>query len=124
MDEFTSPVRKVIRIGLYAIAACVLFGVVAAQYRTIANGLALGIVVSLINTFLLAKKIHIISHMVETGQHRRVNLGFITRASVAILAMLLAYNNAYMFSVVATMFGFPFATLAHMVLTMFAIRKK
>jgi ATP synthase I chain. len=116
MDDFPSLVRAGYRISIFFLSFCLLGWALAdtGGQRWFA-GLALGTVVSVINGRYLAMKVDLLAKAAVERTARRINLGFVTRASMALLAVVAAVKFADRFELMAVMAGLfftPLATLA------------
>lgn len=110
MDNFGAHLNIVRRISFLCLSACFLLWALLPQYKAYFAGLIIGITVSLINALHLAWKVRKVGHAAEHKTNRRVNLGFLTRASLALLAIIVALRyDAAEFS--TTLAGLFFAQL-------------
>ncbi|MFC0216403.1 ATP synthase subunit I [Paenibacillus chartarius] len=82
--------KPIVRAVLLAMSVSLVIWAVFPAYRSYATGFILGMMVSLINAWLLMIKIEAISKMVAEGTKKRVNLGFVSRVCMAILAVMVA----------------------------------
>lgn len=93
MNELPKYMRMLTFITLSFIAVCLLGAAVFTSYSSIFMGIALGAGVSYFNAYFLSTKIRKLTDRVAEGIPKATNLGFLTRASLAVLAVILAYNN-------------------------------
>ncbi|OZB93380.1 ATP synthase subunit I [Paenibacillus sp. XY044] len=101
MSELWKYRRVLTRATLYFLALCFLGAAVFPQYRSIALGMVLGSSVSLANSFYLGYKVQKVLDSVEGGGSKRVNMGFLTRAALSVLAVVLAYKRPETFNLYA-----------------------
>jgi ATP synthase protein I len=92
MDDLNTHLRTVMRVSLLLMSATLLLWASMVEYRPYAAGFALGLVVSLINTYYLGMKIKQMTILITSQPGKRFNLGFMTRAAMAILVVMLAYQ--------------------------------
>jgi ATP synthase protein I len=98
MDEFSSHLRKTSQICLIIIVVCIALWVFIADWRQYFAGFVLGTAVSLLNAYYTAWKIRQLSDVaLQASEHqprKKVNLGFLTRASTSLLAVLVSIKAA------------------------------
>lgn len=108
--------KSIVRASLFFLSALLLLWAVFPDYRTHVNGLILGMMVSMINAWMLMLKIEALAVMIldkDNGQTRkRINMGFISRLSLAVLTVMLAVRMPQSFNVVFTIIGFSFVPVA------------
>ncbi|MBD2863583.1 ATP synthase subunit I [Paenibacillus oceani] len=92
MDDLNAHLRMVMRVSLLLMSATLLLWASMVDYRSYAAGFALGLVVSLINTYYLGMKIKQMTILITSQTGKRFNLGFMTRAAMAILVVMLAHQ--------------------------------
>ncbi|MEF3305111.1 ATP synthase subunit I [Paenibacillus sp. GYB003] len=63
------------------------------SYRSYTAGLLLGMLVSYVNVSYLGLKTRQMSDLVVQGVRKRFNPGFLTRASLAVLAVMFAFKS-------------------------------
>jgi len=90
MNEFGLHLHKVQRITFLLLSLCFLSWALLPAYRSYCAGLILGISVSLINARYTAWKIEQVANMALSQTKRKANLGFFTRASIALIAVIIA----------------------------------
>lgn len=120
MNDLSAHLKTVFRTALFWIAGCLLVWAFWPDARPYAAGLILGTAVSLINAQLLGHKISVFTENLAQKTGRRVNLGFIARLCVCLLAVMLA-DKAAQFHVATTIIGFfyaPFVALGAGLLSM------
>lgn len=116
MDDFQAHVKAVLRLSLFFLSFCLIGWFVGGTARPFFAGLLLGSVVSVISTQYLAFKISQATHAVIHKTNRRVNLGFVTRASLALLAIILAAKYDQDFSILAVIIGLFLSQLVTLLL--------
>jgi len=78
---------------------------VAPEGRTIAAGLILGTIASLMNAFLLRRRVDLITRLVMENSGKKAGLGMASRLAVILLAVMVAYRFPEHFSLPATLAG-------------------
>jgi len=111
MDEFTAHLRKVQKISFFFLSFCFMAWAVLPAYREYAAGLILGTAVSMINSRYLAWKIRLLSKAAIEQSGRKINMGFVTRAAMSLLAVLIAYKFEQV-AISTTLVGLFFVQLA------------
>jgi ATP synthase protein I len=115
MDDFSAHLKTVQRITFLFLSLCFMGWALFPPYRAYCAGLILGTSVSLINARYLAWKIEQLTQAIMEKSNRKVNMGFITRASIALLAILVSYRfEQIAFS--TTLAGLFFVQLATLLL--------
>ncbi|MFD2615497.1 ATP synthase subunit I [Paenibacillus gansuensis] len=90
MDELSARLKTVYRAALFFLSLCLLVWALYPPLRGMAAGLLIGTAASLVNMYYLSMKVRQAAEIAESGQKRRFNLGFLTRAAVGVLAVMLA----------------------------------
>lgn len=93
MNNPSSYMKPIYRLSLWLISIGLLLWLFLPQLRPEIAGLLLGMLVSLLNSWYLSKKIGQMSALVVEGTRKRFNLGFLTRVSTAILAVMFAMKS-------------------------------
>ncbi|WP_281883186.1 ATP synthase subunit I [Paenibacillus sp. YYML68] len=123
-DQFLS----IYRAALFFLSALLLVWAFVPDYRVYVNGLILGSAVSLINAWILSVKIEALTKVIldksEDSGRRRFNMGFISRISVALLAIIIAVKVPHLFHIAATIIGFAFVQVVVLLKGLFFSRKK
>lgn len=88
MDDFSTHLKTVYRISLIALFICIFCSLIFPHYSAYFFGMIVGITVSMINSYYLSLKIKQVANSVIQGINRRVNMGFFTRTSMAMLAVI------------------------------------
>mgnify|MGYP001304124139 CR=1 FL=1 len=114
--------KLLVRITLIGISALLLAWAIWPAYRTYAAGLALGMIVSLINAWLLVSKIRLISKLAESEERKRINVGTVSRMCMALLAVMVAVKYPQ-FDLVFTIIGLFFVQLATLLMGLLFIKK-
>jgi ATP synthase protein I len=91
MDEFAAHLSRITRTTLFILSATLVLWAFWIDLRPYFAGFILGGAVSLLNSHYTAWKIKQLGDLaLKQSNKKRVNLGFITRASTSLLAVLLA----------------------------------
>ncbi|ANE46660.1 hypothetical protein SY83_10700 [Paenibacillus swuensis] len=90
MDELAGRLKTVFRVALLFLSLCLIVWIVYPPLRGYAAGLILGTAASLGNMYYLSVKVRQASEYAVAGVKKRFNLGFLTRAAIAVLAVMLA----------------------------------
>lgn len=104
MDDYGLAVRRVIKFTLYFLSLSLL-GYTFTQYKLQFAGLALGALVSLINTIYTARKIIRLGDVAVSGENRKVSTGFATRLAMSLLAVMIAIRFPTIFDYIFTIIG-------------------
>ncbi|WP_442602556.1 ATP synthase subunit I [Paenibacillus sp. KN14-4R] len=123
MDEFHAHLWRVQRYTLFFLSACFLGWALFPDYRPYVAGVILGTVVSLINARYMAWKIGQVSSVVLDGVRKRINLGFMTRAALALLAIMIAIKSPHV-DIVSTMVSLIFVQFLSLLLGFIQSRRK
>lgn len=115
MNDLSVYLKTIYRISLSLFSVCLLVWAVIPEYRSLVAGLMLGMLVSLLNIWYLSMKIRQLSALAREGTRRRFNLGFLTRASMAVLAVMFAVKLEQI-DLAATIVGLFYAPSAILVL--------
>lgn len=116
MDDFQAHVKAILRLSLFFLSFCLIGWFVAGTSKPFFAGLFLGSVISVINSQYLALKIRQTTHAVIQKTNQRVNLGFVTRASLALLGVILAVKYEEDFSILAVIIGLFLSQLVTLLL--------
>jgi ATP synthase protein I len=116
-----NQLKLLIRITMIGIAALLLIWAFFPAYRTYASGLALGMIVSLINAWLLLAKIEAVSRLAP-GESKRINIGTLSRMCMALIAVMIAVKYPQ-FHLVSTIIGLFFIQLATLLMGLLFIKK-
>ncbi|MCK8488229.1 ATP synthase subunit I [Paenibacillus sp. MBLB2552] len=90
MDELSKYSRALTAGTLGFLALCFLGGALLPEYQSIMLGIALGSAVSWINAVYLSRKVRQVLDAAVNGGSKRLNMGFLTRAALAVLAVFAA----------------------------------
>lgn len=110
MKDISAHLKTVALSAAVAIAVCAAGWLILPGLRSYFAGFILGTVVSVINFHYLAMKVRQISSAVVERTGRRVNLGFLTRASMAVLAVMVTLKFEE-FHIISTLAGIFFAQM-------------
>lgn len=116
-------IKPVIKVSLYVLAATLIIWVIFPVYRTQAVGFMLGMMVSLINAWILMVKIEAFSRNIIEKTEKRVNLGFVSRVCMAIIAVMAAIKLPQV-DLVFTIIGMFFVQLATLLKGLFFAKKQ
>lgn len=109
MDEL-SKYQRALTVGtLVFLMLCFLGGALLPKYQSIFLGIALGSAVSSINAVYLGRKVRQVSEAALNGGSKRLNLGFLTRVALAVLAVFAAIKNPQFLNMYAVAGGLVFA---------------
>jgi ATP synthase protein I len=113
MDDLNSLVRRVTRVAVWTLSLSFLVWALVPSFRHYAAGFILGMIAGLLNTRYLSVKIKQLTELVVRRDRKRFNLGFLTRAAVALLAVMFAvkWGQADVVSVIVGLFFTQLATL-------------
>jgi ATP synthase protein I len=115
MDDLSAHLRTVTRITFLFLSVCFIGWALLPEYKPLFGGLVIGAAGSLINARHLAWKVNRVGANAAEQGTRRVNLGFLTRGCVALLAVVVS-TETLSFSLAATVAGLFTAQLATLVL--------
>lgn len=122
MDDLSAHVKTVTRLTFFFLSVCCLAWVFLPAYESWWGGLMIGGAASLLNARHLAWKVTRIGANAAAHTNRRANLGFFTRACIALLAVVIAIKT-YTFQLPATVAGLFVAQLATLILGFLSKRK-
>ncbi|GAA3412904.1 ATP synthase subunit I [Paenibacillus hodogayensis] len=105
MNDLAGFLKTISRSSLVLFAAGLVLWSVLPTYRPYVAGLLLGMLASYVNVMYLGMKTRQLADLAaQRGERKRFNLGFLTRAAMAILAVMLAYKSEQ-FELVTTIIG-------------------
>lgn len=116
--------KTLYRAELLCISVCLLIWSIAPSYRTYAIGFLVGSIVSAINARMLMMKIKSVSQQGESAAPKRLNAGFVSRACMAIIAMMVAVKFPEQVSVVFTIIGLFYIQLVTLLMGILFIFKR
>ncbi|MEX2459748.1 MAG: ATP synthase subunit I [Paenibacillaceae bacterium] len=122
MNDLTALQKTVTRITFFFLSICFLGWAFLPQFAGYFSGFVIGSSASLISFNFLAWKIRRITNNVLLQNKRRVNIGFFTRAAVALLAVVISFRYEQV-ELVATVGGLFFAQVAAFVVGILSSRK-
>jgi ATP synthase protein I len=113
MDELQLHLRYTLKLFMFFTAGCFAMWALFPSVRSIAFGMILGSLASWINAMYLSRKVRTIGDMASSGVSKRMNYGFLTRAAVVVLAVLIASrtNGIDVYGVIAGYLIMQLATL-------------
>ncbi|CAH1209748.1 hypothetical protein PAECIP111892_03301 [Paenibacillus auburnensis] len=111
MDDL-SRYRKVLALAtLCFVVVCVLAAALSPDVRSIALGLALGGAIGCINVTYLGYKVRQVADTMAGEGKRRVSLGFMTRAALSLLGVMVAFKAPQVFNMIAVAGGLLLAPI-------------
>jgi ATP synthase protein I len=116
--------KTLYRAELVCISVCLLIWSIAPSYRTYAVGFLLGSIVSTINAGMLVMKIKSVSLQGESETPKRLSTGFVSRACMVILAMMVAVKFPGQVSVVLTIIGLFYVQMVTLLMGILFIFKR
>ncbi|TBL72947.1 ATP synthase subunit I [Paenibacillus thalictri] len=116
MDDFSAHLKTVQRVTLFFLSICFMGWALAPSYKLYFAGLILGTIASFVNARFLAWKIEQLTKAVIEKTNRKINMGFATRVSIALLAVLVAYKFKDHIAISTTLAGLFFVQLATLLL--------
>ncbi|MDN4066389.1 ATP synthase subunit I [Paenibacillus sp. FSL R5-0407] len=109
MDEL-SKYHRALTVGtLVFLMLCFIGGALLPDYQSIFLGVALGSAVSSVNALYLGRKVRQVSEAALNGGSKRLNMGFLTRAALAVLAIFIAMKSPQLLNMYAVAGGLVFA---------------
>ncbi|MEC0129266.1 ATP synthase subunit I [Paenibacillus pabuli] len=123
MSELTRYRRWMTVFIMYFLMICFLAAAFLPRVETIALGLALGTVTSWINASYLGRKVRRMLDDAAEGNLKRVNLGFLTRAALAVLAIFMAMQYPQYFNLYAVVVGLVIAQFSLLFIGILLSRK-
>ena len=111
MDELSKYSRALTAGTLGFLALCFVGGALLPDYLSVLLGMALGASVSWVNSFYLSRKVRHVLDAAAQGTTKRVNMGFLTRVALAVLAVFAAMKYPHYFNVYAVAGSLAFAQL-------------
>jgi len=124
MDDFSAHLETVQKITLFFLSLCFMGWALFPAYRAYVSGLIVGTVASWINASYLAWKIRQLSQAAIDKTNRKINLGFVTRASVSLLAVVLSIRSGGQIALATTLIGLFVVQLATLLLGFVSIFRK
>ncbi len=122
MDQLPNLLRGVTRFTLFFLSLGCIGWAILPDYKAIFGGFMLGAIGSLMGSWHLAWKTTRLGDVITTGRKPRSGFGFLTRAFIALLAVVVSVR--YMeFNLAATVTGLFVAPLATLLLSLFARRR-
>lgn len=115
MDELSGHLRTVMRLTFFFLSLCFIGWALFPEQKPFFGGLVIGAAASLANAFHLSWKVRRIGANAADRGTKRINLGFLTRACIGLLAAVVA-TEYFSFSVVGTILGLFVAQLATLIL--------
>ncbi|KQY92097.1 hypothetical protein ASD24_22585 [Paenibacillus sp. Root52] len=124
MSELTRYRRGMIATVMYVMMICFLTAAFVPSLEAIALGLALGAAISLINALYLGHKVKKVADGAAEGNLKRVNLGFLTRAALAVLGIFISMRYPQYFNTYAVAGGLVIAQFSLLIIGIVMSRKE
>lgn len=86
MNDMSARLQIFTKLITYFVILCAVAWLIFPDYRIYTAGLIIGSVVSYLNSYYLSMKIRQLAQAVTSQSRKRINLGFLTRAAIAVLA--------------------------------------
>ncbi|REK66546.1 MULTISPECIES: ATP synthase subunit I [Cohnella] len=104
MDEL---LQKATRAAFLFLAVCFLVWAAVPEWRVYAAGAVLGVVASLVNSFLLRRRVDLIGNVYKNNPNppRRMGLGLAGRLATVLLAAMVAYRFPDRFHLPSVLFS-------------------
>jgi ATP synthase protein I len=122
MDNFAAVRKGSITLIMLVLSIMFLVAALLPGYRPLSCGFLVGGAASLYNTIHLARKIERLGEAAVERKGRKVSLGYVTRASVALLAGVISVR--FGFSLAATAAGLLLAQSAAYLQGVISLRKR
>ena len=123
MNDLARFMKTISRVTALLLSAGLVSWLVLEPYRPQLAGLLLGMLVSWLNMAYLALKTRQMSELIEQKSEKKFNLGFMTRAAFAVLAVMVAYKSEQV-DLAATIVGLFYAQAAAFFMGLIALLKK
>jgi ATP synthase protein I len=123
MNDLSGFLKTISKLSLFVFAAGLILWALLVSYRPYIAGLLLGSAVSLLNFVYLGLKTRQLGDLIVQGEKKRINLGFLTRAALAVLAVMVAYKSEH-FDLASTVIGLFYAQTAAFVMGLFTVYRK
>lgn len=104
MNDSARFLKTISRSSMVLFAVGIVLWGALPSYRPTVAGLLLGMAASYVNVLYLGMKTRQLSDLVVQGERKRFNLGFLTRASIAVLAVMFAFKSEHV-ELVTTIIG-------------------
>lgn len=115
--------KPIVRAVLLLLSVSLFVWLLVPAYRSYANGFMLGMMISLINAWILLTKIEALSRNIAEGTQKRVNLGFVSRVCMAIIAVMIAVKLPQV-DLVSTIIGLFFVQMATLLMGLLFSKKE
>jgi len=103
---------RALRTALFFMSALLAAWAFVPEGRTVAAGLLLGTAASVVNAFLLRRRVELIGRMAAEGRARRTGPGLGARLATVLLAVLVAHRFPHWFALPAVIAGCFFVQIA------------
>jgi ATP synthase protein I len=118
MDD---QLKRVVRASLFIFSAALFIWILAPDYRSYAAGFMLGMMISLINGWILMTKIEQLGRNIVERAEKRVRLGTVSRMCMAIIAVMIAVKLPQV-DLVFTLIGLFFVQAATIIMGLLSKR--
>ncbi|MFC5701565.1 ATP synthase subunit I [Cohnella faecalis] len=122
-DELPALMRKISRTTFFFLSLGCLGWVIYPAWKPVFGGYLIGAIGSLLGTWHLAWKTARIAEVAATGRRSRSGFGFLSRASIGLLAAIISVRMLE-FNLPATVAGLFTAPLATLVLGLMSNRRR
>jgi ATP synthase protein I len=112
--------KKITALTSIFLSASAVGWILFADMRSELAGLMLGSAVGTMNLYYLSFKIRQLSDLAISNSGKRFNLGFLTRASIAVLAVMFAYKSEHI-DLISLIFGLFLVPIVSLLLVGFLI---
>lgn len=123
MNDLAGFLKTISKVSAYLLCAGLVLWLIWKPYRPEIAGVLLGMLVSWINVAYLGLKTQQLGELAAQRTKKRFNLGFFTRASLAVLAIMFAYKSEQV-GLGATIIGLFYAQATAFVLGLIALLRK
>jgi ATP synthase protein I len=114
--------KPVVKVAMLFLVVSLLVWMVFPAYRMHATGFILGMMISLINAWILMIKIDAFSRNIVEKTQKRVNLGFVSRLCMALIAVMVAVKLPQV-DLVFTLIGLFFVQMATLLMGLLFSKK-
>ncbi|MBN2980733.1 MULTISPECIES: ATP synthase subunit I [Cohnella] len=104
MDEI---LQRATRLALFFLAICLLVWAVVPEWRIYTAGVTLGVAASLVNSYLLRRRVNFIGTVFKNDSEppRRVGMGMASRLATVLIATMAAYRFPDQFHLPSVLFS-------------------
>jgi ATP synthase protein I len=123
MNDLAGFLKMISRSSMVLFAVGVVLWGALPSYRPYISGLLLGMLVSYVNVLYLGMKTRQLGELATQVERKRFNLGFLTRASLAVLAVMFAFKSEHV-ELVTTIIGLFYGQAALFITAAVAFLRK